>query len=106
MELGLLRKVGQNEQVEVTKPVIITWHNEKSRMVGDLRALNTYTIPDRYPIPRIKETLKQLSQATFIKAMDSLNGFHQNVLKDNAKKLLRIIFYCGIFEYLRIPFGI
>ncbi|MBW0520639.1 hypothetical protein O181_060354 [Austropuccinia psidii MF-1] len=59
MDLGVLRKVGHNEQVEVTTPVIITFHNVKSRMVGDFSALNTYTIPDRYPIPRIHETLTQ-----------------------------------------------
>ncbi|MBW0562485.1 hypothetical protein O181_102200 [Austropuccinia psidii MF-1] len=41
MDLGVLRKVGHNEKVEVTTPVIITWHNGKSRMVGDFRALNT-----------------------------------------------------------------
>ncbi|MBW0548853.1 hypothetical protein O181_088568 [Austropuccinia psidii MF-1] len=41
IKLGLLRKVGNNEEVEVTNPVIITWHNDKSRMVGDFRALNT-----------------------------------------------------------------
>ncbi|MBW0542162.1 hypothetical protein O181_081877 [Austropuccinia psidii MF-1] len=29
MDLGALRKVGNNEQVEVTTPVIITWHNRK-----------------------------------------------------------------------------
>ncbi|MBW0573589.1 hypothetical protein O181_113304 [Austropuccinia psidii MF-1] len=101
MDLGVLRKVGHNEQVKVITPVIIAWHNGKSRMVGDFRALNTYTIPDRYPIPRIHETLTQLSQAKFITAMDALKGFHQNVLTDNAKKLLRIIVHCGIFEYLR-----
>ncbi|MBW0576773.1 hypothetical protein O181_116488 [Austropuccinia psidii MF-1] len=38
MKLGFLRKVGHNEEVEVTTPVIITWHNDKSRMVGDFRA--------------------------------------------------------------------
>ncbi|MBW0585074.1 hypothetical protein O181_124789 [Austropuccinia psidii MF-1] len=38
--------------------------------------------------------------------MDSLKGFHQNFLTDNAKKLLMIIVHCGIFEYLRMPFGI
>ncbi|MBW0559319.1 hypothetical protein O181_099034 [Austropuccinia psidii MF-1] len=38
--------------------------------------------------------------------MDSLRGFHQNVLTDNAKEILRIIVHCGIFEYLRMPFGI
>ncbi|MBW0582681.1 hypothetical protein O181_122396 [Austropuccinia psidii MF-1] len=97
MDLGVLRKVGHNEQVEVTTPAIITWHNGKSRMVGDFRALNTYTIPDRYPIPGIHETLTQLSQAKFIIAMDALKVFHQNVLTDNANRLLRIIVHCGIF---------
>ncbi|MBW0567709.1 hypothetical protein O181_107424 [Austropuccinia psidii MF-1] len=106
MDLGVLRKIGHNEHVEVTTPVIMAWHNAKSRMVGGFTALNTYTIPDIYPIPRIHETLRQLSQAKFITAMDSLKGFHQNVLTENAKKLLRIIVHCGIFEYLRIPFGI
>ncbi|MBW0534824.1 hypothetical protein O181_074539 [Austropuccinia psidii MF-1] len=38
--------------------------------------------------------------------MDALKGFHQNFLSDNAKRLLRIIVHCGIFEYLRMPFGI
>ncbi|MBW0570552.1 hypothetical protein O181_110267 [Austropuccinia psidii MF-1] len=41
MKPGVLRKVGHNEEVEVTTPVIITWHNDKSRMVGYFRALNT-----------------------------------------------------------------
>ncbi|MBW0573825.1 hypothetical protein O181_113540 [Austropuccinia psidii MF-1] len=106
MKLGVLRKVGHNEEVEVTTPVIITWNNDKSRMVGDFRALNTYTIPDRYPIPRIHETLTQLSKARFITSMDALKGFHQNVLTPHARKLLRIIAHCGIYEYLRMPFGI
>ncbi|MBW0523221.1 hypothetical protein O181_062936 [Austropuccinia psidii MF-1] len=75
-------------------------------MVEGFRALNTYTIPDRYPILRNNETLTQLSQSKFITAMDALMGFHQNVLTDSAKKLLRIIVHCGIFEYLRMPFGI
>ncbi|MBW0514969.1 hypothetical protein O181_054684 [Austropuccinia psidii MF-1] len=105
IDLGVFRKVGHNAQVEVTTPVIITWNNGKSRMVGDLGALNTYAIPERYSIPRIHETLIQLSQAKFITAMNALKGFHQNFLTDNAKKLLRIIVHCGISEYLRMTFG-
>ncbi|MBW0565042.1 hypothetical protein O181_104757 [Austropuccinia psidii MF-1] len=53
IQLGVLRKLGHNEEVEVTTPVIIPWHNDKSRMVGDFRPLNTYTVPDRYAIPII-----------------------------------------------------
>ncbi|MBW0509722.1 hypothetical protein O181_049437 [Austropuccinia psidii MF-1] len=75
-------------------------------MVGDFKALNTYNIPDRCPIPRIHETLTQLSQAKLTTSMDYLKGFHQNVLKAKAKKLLKIIVHCEIFQYLRMPFGI
>ncbi|MBW0514516.1 hypothetical protein O181_054231 [Austropuccinia psidii MF-1] len=106
IQLGVLRKVGHNEEVEVTTPVIIAWHNDKSRMVGDFRALNTYTVPDRYPIPRIQETFTQLSKSKYITSMDALKGFHQNCLMPKAKQLLRIITHCGIYEYLRMPFGI
>ncbi|MBW0469551.1 hypothetical protein O181_009266 [Austropuccinia psidii MF-1] len=81
IQLGVIRNVGHNEEVKVTIPVIIAWHNDKSRMVGAFRASNTYTVPDRYPIPRIPENLTQLSKA-------------------------KIITHCGIYEYLRIPFGI
>ncbi|MBW0511902.1 hypothetical protein O181_051617 [Austropuccinia psidii MF-1] len=106
MDLGVLRKVVHNEQVEVATPVIISWHNGKSRMIGDFRALSTYTIPDRYPIPRIHEKLTQLSQAKFITSMDALKGFQQNFLTENAKKLLRIEVHFGLCEYLRMSFGI
>ncbi|MBW0466996.1 hypothetical protein O181_006711 [Austropuccinia psidii MF-1] len=74
-------------------------------MVGDFRSLNTYTIPDRYPITRIHETLTQSSQSKLIAAMDALKGFNQNVSIYNAKRLLRIIVHFGIFEYLRMAFG-
>ncbi|MBW0515773.1 hypothetical protein O181_055488 [Austropuccinia psidii MF-1] len=106
IQLGVLRKVGHNEEFEVTTPVSIAWHNDKSRMVGDFRSLNTYTVPDRYPIPRIQETFSQFSKAKNITSMDVLKGFHQNVLMPKIKGLLRIITHCGICEYLRMPFGI
>ncbi|MBW0549682.1 hypothetical protein O181_089397 [Austropuccinia psidii MF-1] len=51
LDLCVIRKVGHNEEAEITTPVIVAWHNGKSRMVGDFRALDTYTVPDRYQIP-------------------------------------------------------
>ncbi|MBW0519282.1 hypothetical protein O181_058997 [Austropuccinia psidii MF-1] len=106
IQLGVLRKVCHNEEVEVRTPVSFAWNNDKSRLVGDFRALNTYIVPDKYPIPRIQETLTQLSKAKYITLMDALKGFHQNVLKPKTKRLLRIITHCGICEYLRMQFGI
>ncbi|MBW0576918.1 hypothetical protein O181_116633 [Austropuccinia psidii MF-1] len=40
IQLDVLRKVRHNEEVEVTTPVIIARNDDKSRMVGDFRALN------------------------------------------------------------------
>ncbi|MBW0542744.1 hypothetical protein O181_082459 [Austropuccinia psidii MF-1] len=75
-------------------------------MVGDSRALNTYTVPDRYPTPRIQETLTQLSKPKDITCIDSLKGFQQKLLMPKAKSLLRTIIHCGIYDYLGMPFGI
>ncbi|MBW0564386.1 hypothetical protein O181_104101 [Austropuccinia psidii MF-1] len=38
--------------------------------------------------------------------MYCIKGFHQNGVKPNSMKLLRIICHMGIYEYTRMPFGI
>ncbi|MBW0511596.1 hypothetical protein O181_051311 [Austropuccinia psidii MF-1] len=106
LDLGLIRKAGHNEEVEITTPVIVAWHNGKSRMVGDFRALNTYTVPDRYPIFKIQIALTQISQAVYITTMDALKGFNQNVVTPRERKYLRITVYFEVYKYLRILFGI
>ncbi|MBW0510166.1 hypothetical protein O181_049881 [Austropuccinia psidii MF-1] len=92
--LGVIQKVGHNEEVEITTPVKRAWHNGKYRMVGTFRVQNTYTVPDRYPIPKIQIALSQISQEVYISTMDSLKGFHQNVVTPRARKYLRIIVHC------------
>ncbi|MBW0499997.1 hypothetical protein O181_039712 [Austropuccinia psidii MF-1] len=101
-----LLDVGHNEEVEITTPVIVAWNNGKSRMVGDIRALNTYTVPDRYPIPKNQISLTQTSQEVYISTMDALKGLYQNVVTPLARKYLRVIVHCGAYEYFRMPFGI
>ncbi|MBW0471672.1 hypothetical protein O181_011387 [Austropuccinia psidii MF-1] len=87
LDLGVIRKVGHNQEVEITTPVIVAWNNGKSRMVWDFRALNTYTVPDRYPIPKNQIALTPISQAVYLSAMDALKGFHQNLVTTREKKL-------------------
>ncbi|MBW0516606.1 hypothetical protein O181_056321 [Austropuccinia psidii MF-1] len=86
LDLGVIREVGNNEEVETTTPVIVAWNNGKSRMVGDFRALKTYRAPDRYPIPKIQIALTQISQAVYISTMDALKGFYQNVVTPRERK--------------------
>ncbi|MBW0488004.1 hypothetical protein O181_027719 [Austropuccinia psidii MF-1] len=78
LEMDVIRKIGHNEVVEITTPVLITWHDGKYRLCWDLRALNKYTKADRYPIPRIPHTLDKLAKAKYITKMDCMKGFHKN----------------------------
>ncbi|MBW0545155.1 hypothetical protein O181_084870, partial [Austropuccinia psidii MF-1] len=104
LDIGVIRKVSRNEEVEIPTPVIVAWHNGKYKMVGDFRAMNTYTVPDRYPIPKNQISLTQISQAVYISTIDALKGFHQNLVTPRARKYLIIIVHCGGYEYLRMPF--
>ena len=89
--MDLISKIGLNEIVEITTPVLITWHDGESRLCGDFRALNNYTKADRYPIPRIPHALDKLAKAKHITQMDFMKCFHKNGVKPNSMKLLRII---------------
>ncbi|MBW0568481.1 hypothetical protein O181_108196, partial [Austropuccinia psidii MF-1] len=70
LDMEVIRKIGHNEIVEITTPVLITWHDGKSRLCGNFRALNNYTKADRYPIPRIPHALDELAKAKYITKMD------------------------------------
>ncbi|MBW0502628.1 hypothetical protein O181_042343 [Austropuccinia psidii MF-1] len=106
LDMDVIRKIGHNEIVEMTTPVLITWQDGKSRLCGDLRSLNNYTKADRYPIPRIPHALDKIAKAKYITKMDFMKGFHQNGVKPNSMKLLRIICHMGIYEDTRMPFGL
>ncbi|MBW0481518.1 hypothetical protein O181_021233 [Austropuccinia psidii MF-1] len=104
--MGLIKKIGHDEVVKLITPVLITWHDVKSRLCGDFVALNNYKKADRYPIPRIPHALDKLATAKYITNMDCMKIFHQNGVKANSMKVPRIICHMGIYEYTRMTFGI
>ncbi|MBW0547139.1 hypothetical protein O181_086854 [Austropuccinia psidii MF-1] len=57
LDMDVIRRIGHNEIVEISTPVMITWHYGKSRLWGDFSALNNYTKAYRYPIPKIPHAL-------------------------------------------------
>ncbi|MBW0520349.1 hypothetical protein O181_060064 [Austropuccinia psidii MF-1] len=63
LQMDFIRKIGHNKILEITTPVLITWHDGKYRLCGDFRSLNNYTKADRYPIPRMPHALDQLAGA-------------------------------------------
>ncbi|MBW0524243.1 hypothetical protein O181_063958 [Austropuccinia psidii MF-1] len=104
--MDIIKKIGHNEIVEVTTPVLITWYDGKSRLYGDFRVLNNYTKADRYTTQRIPHALDKLAKAKYITKVDFIKGFYQNRVNPNSMKLLIIICHMGMYEYTRIQFSI
>ncbi|MBW0480145.1 hypothetical protein O181_019860 [Austropuccinia psidii MF-1] len=104
--MDVIRNIGHRKILEIATPVLITWHDGKSRLCGNFRALNNYTKADRYPIPRIPHDLNKLAKGKYITKRDCTKGFHQNGVKQKSMKLLRIICHMGIYEHTRMSFGI
>ena len=46
------------------------------RLCVDYRGLNSITKKDRYPLPLIRETLRQLSKAQYFTKLDVRSAFH------------------------------
>ncbi|MBW0579188.1 hypothetical protein O181_118903 [Austropuccinia psidii MF-1] len=99
LDMDVIRKIGHNAIVEITTPVLITCNDGKSILWGDFRALNSYTKADGYPICMIPYALDKLEKAKCTTKMDYMKVFHQNGVKPNSMKILRIIFHMGIYEY-------
>ncbi|GBM97994.1 Retrovirus-related Pol polyprotein from transposon 297 [Araneus ventricosus] len=88
-------------------PVLLVKNSDGSfRLVADLRKLNSKTIPDNFPLPKIDEMIDQLSGAKFFSTMDLTSGFHQISMHSDHMHYTGIATEFGLFEYKRLPFGL
>lgn len=71
----------------------------------DYRQLNSHTVKDKYPLPRIDDQLDRLGKKIFFMSLDRASKFHQiPIHPDSIHKTEFTV--DGHYEYCRIAFGL
>ena len=79
---------------------------DQLRFCCDFRYLNSVTVKDAYPIPRIDESLSKLGDAKFFTTLDLGSAFWQVPLRKQDRDKTGFACELGLFQWKRMPFGL
>lgn len=79
----------------------------KVRLCLDARKINERTVRDAYPLPHPGRILGQLPKANYLSTIDLSEAFLQVPLAEDSRKYTAFsVQGKGLFQYLRMPFGL
>ena len=76
------------------------------RLCIDYRQLNTITIRDSFPLPKIEDSLEAMSGAKYFTSLDLSHGYFQLAMHENSIPFTAFRVPWGLYEFLRLPQGL
>ena len=86
--------------------VVVRKKDGSMRLCIDYRELNSKTIADRHPIPRIQDTLDSLASRKWFTTLDQGKAYHQGFVYPISHQLTAFVTPWGLYEWVRIPMGL
>ena len=109
-EICLLDRQGVWEPVQSSQwahPMVVVPKKDGGvRITTDLTRLNTHVIPERFPLPRIRDLLTNMAGSKVFSKVDLKKGYFQIPLHKDSSHLTTTITPLGLRQYLRLPMGL
>jgi hypothetical protein len=75
------------------------------KMCIDYRTLNSMTIKNKYPLPKIKDLWDRLKKAKFFSKIDLRSGYHQMKIREEDIPKMTFTTRYGSYGFVVVSFG-
>ena len=104
-EQGVLRRVDYSDWASPVVPV--PKRDGSIRLCGDYKVtLNPHLQVDQYPLPKPSDLFTCLTGGQRFTKLDLTSAYQQMELDSKSSKLVTINTHKGLYEFLRLPFGV
>ena len=76
------------------------------RPCGDFRRLNNATVPDKYPVPNIRDFTNRLAGTHVFSKIDLVKGYYQIPINPADIPKTAVITPFGMYKFVVMPFGL
>lgn len=78
----------------------------KYRFIIDMRALNSVTVKDAYPLARMDQALESLDGSAYFTVVDMARGFYQKALDEESKPKTAFSVNGKLWQWTVMPLGL
>ncbi len=103
LDLGVIEPTSSDWSSPI---VIVPKKDETTRFCVDYRKLNSVTVSNTYPLPRMDDCLDSLGNAKVFSTLDCKSGHWQIPLGAEDKGKTTFTTHVGTYQYPRMPFGL